>query len=766
MNDKFKEFLHEKLGSSECCCNCNCGEAHSNEYSGGVVLRYIKRPTAVSLRHPFLTTDPVTFTYSFNARQVCFETETFVSGIDDVVDVCVIEEDKRYVFMLLGNNRVLVAEYGNLENKVNFCKDVKQMAKINEKLFLLIEKENFTYVNEVAFNPIYGRFTHKPCSEKLKEKEVTLMPTCSGFFLKANNKFYNKNCRANADFTGDFIYEYASLTIVGRKKDNVYELSLYEDCYNISTSNVTLLEDDYEIKARDNFILMKNGGVFFVFRITDCVIEIFAESVYKGDVFAWDFYIYNYALYITILVGTDNVENSVDAMEGLEAVDLSDRKNDKVLEHIKTTSNLGFYHDVLMFAEENERRMKMNSENKNDEVVNEKINKSEPNMGNIVNQKLAEPVMSETKESFNKKILSKIIKSNKTKESVPEKTEVRSESAKEELLKKVVEDKEPEPKQEVIEPKKIEEDDKDNEDIKPEQEEKKENIVVATKANKDEDRFQKYLAEKNETVEEKKKDAIEEKKKDTNEEKKKTKNAKTNESQSTDKKKEDKSNKYLKLANGNLLDADDFLKKQALMFEKFERVMEHKFAAAIEKAFTRTDVYKKIISDTFLPKLEACINEIRMQAVSEIKQLKMSLLTEETKHFNSFIKTMKVDKSHAVEMFCALHPEGINEIIVGISKNIVVLDSFMEHEQIQMLYSTINFYGALETNAFYMFCETILHGVHLEKLEGENLHKFIHILKHLEKEDKNLVEKKPEIFYLIKHYLKRMKKVKQDNKKE
>lgn len=337
MNNKLKDLLEENFSVSERLCTCQ--GMHYKNIEFDVLTRFILKSSVVSVRNPFIKTDEISFVYSFNSREVCFETETFVSGTEDVLDVYVVAEDKRYVFMLLSNEKIVLAEYGNLENKINFCKDVKQMFKIQDRLYFLVEKESSCYVNEVIFNS--GRFTHRIASEKINLKNAKVMKTNDSFYLWSKNKFYNKNGRINADFEGDFIYEYCGNTIVGKKKENDYLFIVYEDCFMLSSTNVLLKEKNYEIKAFDCFIAMRNGNAFVIFRIADGLIEVYHEQVFEVNVLSFDFYVFENYLLLTILTDDKNV------IKLDECINLTSRFSEETWNHIKKTSNLGFYHEVL-----------------------------------------------------------------------------------------------------------------------------------------------------------------------------------------------------------------------------------------------------------------------------------------------------------------------------------------------------------------------------------------------------------------------------------
>ena len=655
MDNKIDEILAMKKHCIEDDCNYLSLSDQYEEIDIDLSVRVIINPKNSSCNTPFIKTDSMSFVYSFDNKQINFENETFISCTEEIDDVVILDEDKRYVFMLLNTGRVVVAEHGNLENKINFCKDVKQIVKSDESLFLLVSKENYFYVNEVVF--INNRFTHKIVSDRLKETDAKLFGSDGKFYLHARNKFYNKNCRPNADLVGDYIHEWNGFVIVGIKKEKEYILTVFEDCFNLSNIKIFLKKFDYKIKSFENYIIFYTDKVFSIFRIVNGVIEFYKEFIAQFDIYTFDVFIYNKTLQLTILTNEETYKASD------EITDLSDRTNFKTREIIMNTSNLGFYNEIL----EKKQKDSLNNdlvdcndekESKEETILDktEKLNECKSDTKIITED--SSKTDKEATDNYSKKIIGKIIKENKNKE------------------RKKGTDK---------------------------------CVAVFKKQNQSKDRFQAYINEQE-----------------------------------------------VQKAAETSLEASEFKHKHIL--DDFERRIGDKIDTAITNAMIRTDFYKKMVLDVFAPKLEACINEIRIQAISEIKQMKTALLSLSNDSFNEFNKKLQINTAEAVNYFCTTGLDGLQEILVGLNRNVDLLNSFNDDEQIILLNTATNNNKNVDIKTYGMFCELILSNIHIDNISKSSLSLFSSILKHLESSDKKYKENYPETFYLIKYFKKRVRK--------
>ena len=169
-----------------------------------------------------------------------------------------------------------------------------------------------------------------------------------------------------------------------------------------------------------------------------------------------------------------------------------------------------------------------------------------------------------------------------------------------------------------------------------------------------------------------------------------------------------------------------------------------------------------------MPKFEGFLNEIRMQMVSEIKQLKQSFLTGEIVVLNKFVKMVKANKNKAVEMFCGLSHVEMVEIIKGFEENYVCVDDFSQDELVIMIKAVLDNYASMDYNLTICFVEKILERINTESLSKTSLTNLVLSMRLLENDGKNILNKNPSVFYLVRYFNKKIVKIlkKEENQKQ
>lgn len=632
---------------------CESCKDESHNFNIDVCIRGISKPASLQIRQPLIVTDNISYIYSFDLKKIYFETKTCTLTNEDVSNFLILNEDKRYVFVLFSNNKLVIFDYDNLDNRQNFCKDVIQMIKSDNKIFFLVKKEHYYYINEAVFKEKV--FTHKIVSSKFKESDPILLGTGGKFYIATKENIYDKNLKLLLSYTGNFVYEIFDLIIIGNKMDNIYVFKLYENSMCISTIELNIDSESCIIKSHDHYIVVFTSKKFIILKIFSDYLDYCNEYDANFMVYNFDFYIYNQCLFLTFLTDESDLKNNN------YIVNLTDLNDSVVLNHIKNTSDLKSYY------EDKENKIKL-IDKANGTVLSDEENKID-----IISENL-----NKEKQNFNKKIINKILKGAKLAD---------NKSVNEDHYKIVS---------------------NDTTECK-EENNKKSNI---DKVN----RFKKYLSD--------------------------TQESNGNLPNKTD-------------ISVNLTEVEIILQK---LFDKFENNLNDKIETTINKVLSKTDFYKNFIFDTFVPKLEGCLNEIRIQAISEVKELKTILLSQDTLKFVEFKNNLKKDVNSGIGFFCSLNGEDLNDVILGINKSSNILSKLDDNQLIVMLHKATESYKNIELKTYSIFCELILHLININNISKKSITMFSMVLKHISNIDFDFQKKSPEIFYLINFFKKKLKK--------
>ncbi|KAL6122664.1 hypothetical protein NUSPORA_00191 [Nucleospora cyclopteri] len=715
MNAKIHELL-----ISENDINENYGDDSYKIY-----VRAISKPLPTQTQHPVIRMNSCTYFYTFDGRELHFETSTFVSGCEKIKDLIILREDKRYAFLLTEYDKIVFCDLANLENKTNFCRNAIQMVQTEGKMFFLVKKDGLFYVYETFWRN--NTFMHKIVLDCIKEKKLHLIGTNGTFFLEAEGRIYDKNFKWNSDFKGDFVHQYKNATIIGNPKSNDYELKLFVE---------GILKDSIEIsnnlksfvRAVKNFIVVFSEDYFYILKVLENKIKQIDKIFIDFEIYNFDFHLHEDSLYVTVLT------DKVDFTDCPFVVDLTDKNDPKTIKYIFESSSLEppkvdkedlsveeiskRLGNLQPLKDENLEKIKALVKNYTNDNGKIDVHAITADISNgVIDETDSKKILSyfdkigndpSTYDDFNKYVFDRFLKPvNDSNKKVKEKNGVST----------------PEHINEEIEQASQKSSNGESEEQHSHKSSKthvtKQNAVKgqaqkhekAQKATSVDDRFQKYL---------------------------------------------NKSNVNENVENQEI-NLNQLIAIQTSFLQNWEAKIDIKIEAAIEKALLSTDLYKNLVLNEFVPKLESCMNEIRIQVLAEFKSLKTVLSNENSFNTDEFLNLIRNDAKKVVKMILDKNKTDFEKMIKLLVSDVSFCGLITSEDLILILKRINEESSTLDFNVFTSSILVLLNEIHLNTVSKENLQVFSSVLKALDANTKLCKDKNSEIFFLIKYFKKKIK---------
>lgn len=292
MNSKIQEILQN--------------QAKKNAKDIEVKVVPISKPFALSANSPAICIDDLSYFYTFDGRSLFFEktqTRPFISLPYETKMAFLLRHtnDALYAVFLSSKNKLEIVKYDEIGtgNKQVITRNVEQVVKTKNRIFYVFKKEEIYFINEVIYES--NKWIGKHVLPFIKAATIELFPSNGTILYIADGQVYNL-LGQDLGVRGTFAYSYEDMVIVAGpgqslkksadKKNNLigegegqqagglrpacmgFEISLYT--MDMLLINTFIIETQFEcaIKCIENIIVVQNESKLHILKIDSNQIKL------------------------------------------------------------------------------------------------------------------------------------------------------------------------------------------------------------------------------------------------------------------------------------------------------------------------------------------------------------------------------------------------------------------------------------------------------------------------------------------------------------